>query len=85
MFADTSLKPIFIQIADWVEDEIIRCNIKEGDQVPSTNQFAAQFQINPATAGKGINLESYIRKEELVCLLQKERYKRSRRNGENGL
>lgn len=56
MFADTSLKPIFIQIADWVEDEIIRCNIKEGDQVPSTNQFAAQFQINPATAGKGINL-----------------------------
>ncbi len=56
MFEETSLKPIFIQIADWVEDEIMKKNLKEGDQVPSTNQFAVQFQINPATAGKGINL-----------------------------
>lgn len=55
VFDDQSLKPIFIQIADWVEDEIIKKTIKEGDQIPSTNQFAAQFQINPATAGKGIN------------------------------
>lgn len=55
MFEDTTLKPIFIQIADWVEDEIMKGNIKEGDQIPSTNQFATQFQINPATAGKGMN------------------------------
>lgn len=56
MFEDTSLRPIFMQIADWVEDEIMNKHLKEGDQVPSTNQFALQFQINPATAGKGINL-----------------------------
>ncbi|MDO5294321.1 MAG: GntR family transcriptional regulator [bacterium] len=56
MFEEASLRPIFMQIADWVEDEIMKKNLKEGDQVPSTNQFALQFQINPATAGKGINL-----------------------------
>jgi len=49
-------KPIFIQIAENIEDEIVRGRLKEGEQVPSTNQFAAHYQINPATAAKGINL-----------------------------
>jgi GntR family transcriptional regulator len=49
-------KPIFIQIAESVEDEIIKGILNEGDQVPSTNQFASFYQINPATAAKGINL-----------------------------
>lgn len=31
-------------------------SLREEDQVPSTNQFAAFYQINPATAAKGINL-----------------------------
>lgn len=52
----TSLKPIFIQISEWVEDQILQGALFEGEQVPSTNQLAAQYQINPATAGKGINL-----------------------------
>jgi GntR family transcriptional regulator len=49
-------KPIFIQIAESVEDDIIKGTLNEGDQVPSTNQFASFYQINPATAAKGINL-----------------------------
>jgi GntR family transcriptional regulator len=49
-------KPIFIQIAESVQDEIIKGILNEGDQVPSTNQFASFYQINPATAAKGINL-----------------------------
>ncbi|GAA0371040.1 GntR family transcriptional regulator [Bacillus horti] len=49
-------KPIFIQIAEGIEDEIINGSLKEGGQVPSTNQFASYYQINPATAAKGINL-----------------------------
>ncbi|WP_025026149.1 GntR family transcriptional regulator [Caldalkalibacillus mannanilyticus] len=49
-------KPIFMQIAERIEDEIVRGVLKEGEQVPSTNQFAVYYQINPATAAKGINL-----------------------------
>ncbi|CAH0347217.1 GntR family transcriptional regulator [Bacillus sp. CECT 9360] len=48
-------RPIFQQIADQIEDEIIHGTIHEGDRVPSTNEFAAHYQINPATAAKGIN------------------------------
>ena len=54
-FVDES-KPIYLQIAESIEDEILKNALKEGDQVPSTNQFAKQHQINPATAAKGINL-----------------------------
>ena len=49
-------KSIFLQIKEYIEDDIIHGNLNEGDQVPSTNQFAAHFQINPATAAKGIHL-----------------------------
>jgi len=48
-------KPIFQQIAEKVESGILDGSIKEGDRVPSTNEFAKYYQINPATAAKGIN------------------------------
>jgi len=47
---------IFLQIARKIEDDIVEQRLNEGDQVPSTNQFASFYQINPATAAKGINL-----------------------------
>ena len=53
-FNDT--KPIYVQIAERIEDDILQGNLPEGAQVPSTNQFATFYQINPATAAKGINL-----------------------------
>lgn len=56
IFSEDSLKPIYIQIAEWIEDEILKGNIKEEDQVISTNQFAALYKINPATVGKGFNI-----------------------------
>ena len=49
-------KPIYQQIAEGIEDEILRKVLAEEEQVPSTNQFARHYQINPATAAKGINL-----------------------------
>ena len=49
-------KPIYFRIADAIEDEILKKNILEDEQVPSTNQFATMFSINPATAAKGINI-----------------------------
>lgn len=48
-------KPIFLQIKETIEDSIISKALKEGDRVPSTNEFAAHYKINPATAAKGIN------------------------------
>src|SRR5690606_21803391 len=49
-------RPIFIQIAERIEDDILEGGLPEESQVPSTNQFAAFYKINPATAAKGVNL-----------------------------
>lgn len=47
--------PIFLQIKEQLEDSIINGTVKPGERVPSTNEFAKHYQINPATAAKGIN------------------------------
>lgn len=49
-------RPIFLQIAEQIENDIIAGTLPEETQVPSTNELAAFLRINPATAGKGINL-----------------------------
>lgn len=49
-------RPIFAQIAERIENDIVEGNLLEEEQVPSTNQFAAFYKINPATAAKGVNL-----------------------------
>ena len=43
-------RPIFIQIAEQVENDIIDGTLPEGSQIPSTNEFAAFLRVNPATA-----------------------------------
>ena len=53
---ENSLTPLFIQIAEWIESEILSGNIEEGESIPSTNQFASIYGINPATARKGFDL-----------------------------
>ena len=47
---------IYMQIAQMIEDDILRGVYGEDDQVPSTNELARAYNINPATAAKGINL-----------------------------
>ena len=47
---------IYLQIAQMLEDDILRGVYREGEQVPSTNELARAYNINPATAAKGINL-----------------------------
>ncbi|MBU5593278.1 GntR family transcriptional regulator [Clostridium sp. MSJ-4] len=49
-------KSIYIQIAETIENEILIGNLREGEQAPSTNQFSKVYKINPATAGKGLNI-----------------------------
>lgn len=49
-------RPIFLQIAGLIESDIVSGALAEEAQVPSTNEFAAYYRINPATAAKGVNL-----------------------------
>jgi GntR family transcriptional regulator len=49
-------RPIFLQIAEAIENDILAGILPEESQVPSTNEFAAFYRINPATAGKGMGL-----------------------------
>ncbi|MEK4229039.1 GntR family transcriptional regulator [Solibacillus sp. FSL H8-0538] len=48
-------KPIFQQIRERIEDAILDEILMPEDRIPSTNEFAKEYQINPATAGKGVN------------------------------
>jgi DNA-binding transcriptional regulator YhcF (GntR family) len=48
--------PLFVQIAEQLADDIVDGVLAEGARVPSTNELAAFYRINPATAAKGINL-----------------------------
>lgn len=49
-------KALFLQIAELIEDSIIDGSLAEESQAPSTNELAAFYRINPATAAKGINM-----------------------------
>lgn len=51
-----SLKPIYVQIADWLENEILSGNIGSDEKMYSQYQLAEMFNINPATAAKGLNI-----------------------------
>ncbi len=50
------LSAIYLQIAAMIEDDVLRGILCEGEQVPSTNELARAYNINPATAAKGVNL-----------------------------
>lgn len=49
-------RPIFLQIAEQIEDGILSGAFQEETQIPSTTEISVNYKINPATALKGINL-----------------------------
>jgi DNA-binding transcriptional regulator YhcF (GntR family) len=49
-------KPIFLQFAEELEDDILKGIFEEETQIPSTTEVAIKFKINPATANRGVNL-----------------------------
>lgn len=51
-----SIKPIYVQIAEWLEGEILSGKLKEDERIYSQYQLADMFNINPATAAKGLNI-----------------------------
>lgn len=48
--------PIYIQISQAIEDNIIKGIFKEDEMIPSTTEISVKYKINPATVGKGFNL-----------------------------
>ena len=49
-------RALFLQIAESVEDAILDGSLGEDTRAPSTNELAAFYRINPATAAKGVNM-----------------------------
>ena len=49
-------KPIFIQIAEQLEDSIFTKVFPEETKIPSTNELSSLLNINPHTVLKGMNL-----------------------------
>lgn len=50
------IKPIYIQIAEGIEEDILKGIIQEEMQVMSTTEFAQVYGINPATTRKAMNI-----------------------------
>ena len=55
IFDPDSPKPIYMQLADWLEIEILNGRFATDEKVYSQYQLAEMFDINPATAAKGLN------------------------------
>lgn len=49
-------RPIFVQIAEEIENGILSGAFPENSQIPSTTEISVRYQINPATVLKGVNL-----------------------------
>ncbi|KLU60976.1 HTH-type transcriptional repressor YtrA [Peptococcaceae bacterium CEB3] len=58
-----SMKPIYVQISEWLEAEILNGHLPGDERVYSQYQLAEMFNVNPATAAKGLNL---LADEEIV-------------------
>ncbi|AQS54607.1 MAG: GntR family transcriptional regulator [Novibacillus thermophilus] len=48
-------KPIYLQIREKIEDQILNDQLQEGDQAPSTNQLVHFYKVNHATVSKGVH------------------------------
>jgi len=62
-------KPIFLQIKERIEDQIVNKDLKEDEQIPSTTQIVHFYKVNHLTVAKGINIlvdESIIYKKRGV-------------------
>ncbi len=53
--AFTQDKPIYVQVRERLEDQILNNQLKEEEKAPSTNQLVDFYKINHATVTKGIN------------------------------
>lgn len=51
-----SQRPIYLQIKEMIEEDILNGKLKPDEQIPSNSQLVSYYNINPVTVLKGINL-----------------------------
>ena len=64
-------KALFLQIAEGIEDSIVDGSLADDARAPSTNELAAFYRINPATAAKGVNMlvdKGVLVKRRGICM-----------------
>jgi DNA-binding transcriptional regulator YhcF (GntR family) len=49
-------RPIFLQIKENIEEDILNGTLGAGDQIPSTNELVNLYTINPVTVLKGVSM-----------------------------
>ena len=49
-------KPIFLQLADLIKSDIISGKYEINDKLPSVREFAFEFQVNPNTVQKSLQI-----------------------------
>lgn len=49
-------KPIFVQIFEQVQSEIVSGRLKQGQKLPSVRQLAEEYKVNPNTIQKALSL-----------------------------
>lgn len=49
-------KPIFIQLAELIKSEIMSKKYLTGEKLPSVREFAFEFQVNPNTVQKALQI-----------------------------
>ncbi|HHX20119.1 MAG TPA: GntR family transcriptional regulator [Clostridiaceae bacterium] len=68
-------RPIYLQLQEGLENAILAGIYAEEEQIPSTTELSRVFQINPATAGKGVNAlvdEGFCYKKRGIGIFVKE-------------
>ncbi len=56
-------KAIYMQIADYISDNILEAKLKEGDRIPSVREMASQVEVNPNTVARTY---SYLQEKEII-------------------
>ncbi|MFA5528732.1 MAG: GntR family transcriptional regulator [Peptostreptococcales bacterium] len=49
-------RPIYLQIKEIIEEDILNGRLAPDEQIPSNSQLVNHYNINPVTVLKGINL-----------------------------
>lgn len=56
-------KPIYLQIADRIMDEILNSTYPEGERIPSVREYAATVEVNANTVVKSFD---YLQSDEII-------------------
>ncbi len=58
-----SERPIYLQIIDFLKNQIINGTLKSGDKIPSVRELALTFKVNPNTIVKALY---FLETEKLI-------------------